>query len=561
MQILLLGTKEYDHDLYGRLSHYQKSKSQNILYARYDDVYRSNGFVYARTCHSVKVAYQHQGVLLSPSLVIDVTNGASQNDLEQLFSAGWSNTQQAFYRGKGGNLYRQKNDDSFATCLCFTTNNALPMFSVIKGSVNTRDALCSEGCLGLIEQAITEHFADINYFGVLWGNANHRFSSQQSMLFFVSFEISRKYGDYQVEIMGFEVLDVGQLLSHGEHFAFDYFDELIQYRLNHYVQQVKFRTHIIKLCEETGIDLEPSLHNTFVLSKDEHVGVHSAYFGSVNSKDGIAVILDKHQTNIYLSKHGFCVNRSVEYSIKDLQDKTVIQRIPLNYPLVLKPTDSKAGYGVVTNIPNQRRMLISAQKIGGLEGIDKVLVEEFFEGVTYRVLVVCGKVVAVLKFIPANILGDGETQIDDLIRAKNLITKSRIRINNALRLSIFNDGKRWETVLPVGEQYVLSYNSHASTGGQSINVTEVFRVQYKLIAEQACRSLGIRNAGLDMIVNAEGDYRIIEVNSGPALATHRSPKYGDSIDAYSLVLDCLLKQTDLNRDDNQYLDEMMVYHQ
>jgi D-alanine-D-alanine ligase-like ATP-grasp enzyme len=228
--------------------------------------------------------------------------------------------------------------------------------------------------------------------------------------------------------------------------------------------------------------------------------------------------------------------------------------------MTLKPTDKKAGYGVVTNIPNEKRMLISVKKMLKLEDIKPVLIEEFFEGVTYRVLVVSGQIFAILKYIPASILGDGVSSIEELIKAKNLISKSRVRINNALRLSIFNDGKTWETVLPKDEKYIISHNSHASNAGQSINVTELFDKKYKQVVTDVCKSLDLKIAGFDMIVNSKGDYRIIEINCGPALAIHVNPKYGTSLNSYTEVLYSLLEETDIEKKENSYLKELIKYH-
>ena len=83
-----------------------------------------------------------------------------------------------------------------------------------------------------------------------------------------------------------------------------------------------------------------------------------------------------------MREKGFKANLSYEYILDDLLDKELIKNIPLEYPITLKPTDKKAGYGVVTNIPNEKRMLISVKKMIKLEDIKPVLLEEFFEGVT-----------------------------------------------------------------------------------------------------------------------------------------------------------------------------------
>jgi hypothetical protein len=54
---------------------------------------------------------------------------------------------------------------------------------------------------------------------------------------------------------------------------------------------------------------------------------------------------------------------------------------------------------------------------------------------------------------------------------------------------------------------------------------------------------------------------VLEVNSAPALSTHLLPKYGTSIDTYSSVFENLLNNTDVDRVDNRYLQELIKYHQ
>jgi len=381
------------------------------------------------------------------------------------------------------------------------------------------------------------------------------------MVFFVEFEILKRYGDYVVESINFQTLSFQQLLNYNKESVFNYLDNLLEYRLDRYIEQVKFRTHIIKLCKEYKIDLEPSYYKTFVLTKGADIGLQRTYYGALNSDEGISIINDKHKTNLFLRENGFNANQSHEYILDDLLDKELIKQIPLKYPITLKPTDKKGGYGVVTNIPNEKRMLISVKKMLKLEDIKPVLLEEFFEGVTYRVLVISGQTFGVLKYIPASILGDGKSSIEELIKAKNLISKSRVRINNALRLSIFNDDKTWETVLPKDEEYIISHNSHASNGGQSINVTEIFDERYKKVVCDVCKALDLKIAGFDMIVNSKGDYRIIEINCGPALATHVNPKYGESLNTYTQVLYSLLEEMDIEKEKNSYLKELVPYHE
>ncbi|XPV68934.1 MAG: ATP-grasp domain-containing protein [Halarcobacter sp.] len=566
MQILFLTDQNINEKYSKVILQYNKALTQNILLVNYSSLYEKQKFIYAKECMVLNKEEVLTDVLLSPSIVIDLSQTLEYTILEKYLKTCWVNVQQAFFQkdeAKQNSIGSIESSAKVSNCICYTNNNEAPILKVIEDSINLSSdnkILSPFNTIGLIEQAITEFFADINYFSQFEWPRNKDISNHQSTVFFVQFEVFERFGDFIVENIQYQSLNYEQLISYNNHFLFKYIDDLLDFRLDRYIQQVKFRTHIIKLCEKYKIDLEPSYYKTFVLTKDNHIGLQRRYYGSLNSKRGINIINDKHKTNTFLRENGFNANLSYEYTLKQLLEEEVIDNLPIDYPLTLKPTDKKEGYGVVTNIPNKKRMKISIKKMLNLEDINSVLIEEFFEGVTYRVLVVSGEVTAVLKYIPASILGDGESSIEELIKNKNLISKSRVRINNALRLSIFNDEKRWETVLPEGKKYIISHNSHASNGGQSINVTNLFDEKYKKVCSQACKSLGLKMAGIDMIVNSAGDYRIIEINCGPALATHVNPKHGSSIKTYTKVLYSLLEEVDIEKDENSYLKDLVPYH-
>ncbi|MDQ7045011.1 MAG: hypothetical protein Q9M32_03745 [Sulfurimonas sp.] len=568
MQILIL-TNNIESEVFNDILSYHKALAQNVLLVDESSLYEKKQFIYAKECMVLNKRKILENILLSPSIVIDMTQPSKNIRLENYLKSSWINTQQVFYEKEKLHKIEENKisllaSKNLSNCVCYIDNNEMPVFKVIEDSITLNidfDSLTPFNSMGLIEQAITEFFADNNFFSQFEWSRNRIVSNHQSMAFFIQFEILQRYGDYTIENIEFQSLSFPQLLEYNKIFVFNYFDTLLDYRLDRYIEQVKFRTHIIKLCDEYKIDLEPSYNKTFILRKDKNIGLQRTYYSSVNSQNGISIINDKHKTNVFLRENGFNANLSYEYILDDLSDKKSIEEIPLEYPIALKPTDKKEGYGVVTNILNAKRMLISVEKMLKLGDIKPVLLEEFFEGVTYRVLVVSGEVSAVLKYIPVSVMGDGESSLEDLIKAKNIISKSRVRINNALRLSIFNDSKRWETILPKGEKYIVSHNSHASNGGQSINVTDIFDDRYKKISEEACKSLGLKLAGIDMIVNSDGEYRIIEINCGPALAIHVNPKHGTSIATYTKVLNSLLKEVDIEKEENSYLKDLVPYHE
>ncbi len=532
---------------------YDKALSENFILT--DRTYVSNGI--ARKCLILNTNKLEKKVMLSPSLIVNLYEQESQVDIEKYFRIKWLNSQFSFWNPK--NIIKKPlneviNQKEYKTSLVYTTNLEAPIFQVIQNSVEEKKHA------SLLEQAVTEYFADINLFKIWKLNQNNKILKNRSSLFAVSYKVTEENADFTVEINSLTTMTFFELYNFNIEYLYEYFDALLKFRMDYYIDQVILRRYIIKLCKEQDITLEPSLMRTFVLSKDDKLGLQRSFFGGVNDLKGIDTVNDKHLTNVILKERGFKTNVSYEYQLEELNSEEVINDISLQYPLVLKPTDKKKGYGVVTNILNAKKMLFSVRELMSLGDIKPVIIEEFFVGMTYRVLVVGGEVIAVLKFMPTYIIGNGKSSIKNLIDSKNKLLRSRIRINDALELGLLNDGYDYNTVLEDKHKYILSHNSHASMGGQATNVTDIFSEKLKQISCDVTKSLGLTHTGIDMNVNASGDYRILEVNCAPALSAHVYPKYGTAIDTYSKVIDALFSHTDLEKQENAYLPALMKYH-
>ncbi|XPV68936.1 MAG: hypothetical protein ACNI25_16775 [Halarcobacter sp.] len=532
---------------------YNKSLSQNILLS--DCAYISNGF--SSKCLVVNTNEMKKLVMLSPSLIVNLYNKKSQLDIEAYFRVKWPSAQIVCWNKK----YLDKryfdnfiDEKDIIESIAYTTNLEAPKFKLLSKTVKDEDFI------GLIEQAVTEYFSDRNFYKSFKLLQTSKILKNRSIIFKFQYKIIKENADYTIKINSVSLLSFFDLVELDINYVYEYFDEVLDFRYKYYIEQVKLRQYIDDLCKKHNINLEPSIFRTFVLSKDDKLGLHRPYFGGVNDLEGIKTINDKHLTNVILKEKGFKTNISYEYSLDELNNEKVIEEIPLEYPLVLKPTDKKKGYGVVTNILNPEKMLFSVKELMKLGDIKPVLIEEFFVGMTYRVLVVAEEVIAVLKFMPTYIVGNGKLTIKELILSKNILLRSRIRINDALELNLLNDGYNYSTILENGHKYILSHNSHASMGGQATNVTDIFSDELKQISCEVTKSLGLTHTGIDMNVNAQGDYRILEVNCAPALSSHLYPKYGTSIDTYSKVLEAFFTHTDLQRVENKYLPEMFKYH-
>ena len=161
----------------------------------------------------------------------------------------------------------------------------------------------------------------------------------------------------------------------------------------------------------------------------------------------------------------------------------------------------------------------------------------------YRFFVLDNDVKAIMLRVPANVTGDGKHTVEELVAAKNSDplrgTNHRaplelIQLNDLEKLMLKEQGLTIYSV-PEKEQIVyLRENSNVSTGGDSIDMTDVIDDSYKQIAIDAVAALGAKICGIDLIIpdkDVKGardslTYGIIEANFNPAMHMHVYPYAG-----------------------------------
>ena len=163
-----------------------------------------------------------------------------------------------------------------------------------------------------------------------------------------------------------------------------------------------------------------------------------------------------------------------------------------------------------------------------------ILIEEFIAGKEYRFLVIGDEVAGVLHRVPANVVGDGRSTIEELVNEKN---KNPLRgegyvtplKNKAWQCGegVFSLTGKDISYIPKREEIVyLRENSNISTGGDSIDYTDEVHQDYKDIAVQAAKAVGAKIRGADIIIQdikaaaRDENYSIIELNFNPALHIH-----------------------------------------
>lgn len=267
--------------------------------------------------------------------------------------------------------------------------------------------------------------------------------------------------------------------------------------------------------------------------------------GNMTSKDSYisALIMEnKTVTKKILHEHGFRVPQGVEFSRAE-EALEAYDRFKAK-TIVVKPKTTNYGIGVA--IFKEGATYEDYKKAVNLafQEDSTILVEEYLHGTEYRFFVIDDKVHAVLLRVPANVVGDGNRTIEELVMEKNRdplrgrdhrTPLEEIQLGDIETLMLKSQGYEKESVPPQGDIVYLRENSNISTGGDSIDVTDEIPEDYKKIAVEAVAALGVKICGIDLIIEntevpaaTENAYGIIEANFNPAMYMHIFPYKGKS---------------------------------
>jgi cyanophycin synthetase len=220
-------------------------------------------------------------------------------------------------------------------------------------------------------------------------------------------------------------------------------------------------------------------------------------------------------------------------------------------PVVVKPYNMSQGKGVSLNLTTAAQVE-QAHRIAKRYAT-RVVVERQFTGRDYRVLMINGKVAAASERVPAHVVGDGESTIEELVETVNRRPErgedherplTKIAIDEAMmefmkrrRLTLSHTPKP-------GEVVYLRECANLSTGGTARDVTDLIHPQVTAMCERAARIIGLDICGIDLVLDDIArppgpDNGVIEVNAAPGLRMHVSPSEGRSRDVGSAIIDML----------------------
>ncbi|WP_320047672.1 bifunctional glutamate--cysteine ligase GshA/glutathione synthetase GshB [uncultured Ilyobacter sp.] len=273
---------------------------------------------------------------------------------------------------------------------------------------------------------------------------------------------------------------------------------------------------------------------------------------SLDSYITALIMENKVVTKKVLSDNGIVVPKGENYD--DSSEAKADYHDYKNIGTVIKPKSTNFGLGITIFKAGFSRSDYEKAVDMAFGEDNSILIEEFIEGKEYRFFVIGEETVGILHRVPANVLGDGEKSIKELVQVKNKnhlrgkgykTPLEKIVLGEAEKMFLEAQGKNIQYIPLNGEKVFLRENSNISTGGDSIDFTDDIPDIYKEIAVKASKSAGAVICGVDMIIkdiknpNPDGNYGIIEINFNPAIHIHCYPYIGKNRELGGKILDAL----------------------
>jgi len=273
----------------------------------------------------------------------------------------------------------------------------------------------------------------------------------------------------------------------------------------------------------------------------------AAAMTSRTSAIGVDIACDKQLTKALLDRAEIPTPRG--RIVADEED-AITAALEIGQPVVVKPLDANQGKGVTLNVIEPDDVAQGFRIASRYSR--KVIVEEFFCGGDYRVLIVDGKIVAAARREPAQVTADGRRTVLQLIEELNRDPKrganhgsvlSHVNIDDVVTDTLRKQGLFLDSIPAERRTVRLRENANLSTGGYAVDVTEAVHPEYRMICERAARIVELDICGVDLVVaDISEPHRyggIVEVNAAPGLRMHTHPSEGKPRDVGKAIVDMM----------------------
>ncbi|MBE0398963.1 ATP-grasp domain-containing protein [Halomonas sp. AOP12-C2-37] len=302
----------------------------------------------------------------------------------------------------------------------------------------------------------------------------------------------------------------------------------------------------------------------FEISDSNKVVSFNRSRASLNSPEAVKNVINKQTARGYFEKAGVATPLGSKFSVSEGFSPIEKYASQIGYPVVLKPVSGSLGKGVITNIKNADSLLDDYNYLTKELRKNNIVLERHVEGEDYRVFVIGKKASAVVKRVPANVVGDGKRTIKELINAKNIIRKKNpflskglIKVDREVLWYISYAGFSIDSILRDGEFLQLRGKANASAGGDVVDVTDTISDDVKKLAISAIHSIpGLFQGGVDVLYDSvSGSCNVIEINSRAQIGVNMYPTDGFGANVPKDIIDEIFP--DSTRPKNQFYNRLI----
>lgn len=270
-----------------------------------------------------------------------------------------------------------------------------------------------------------------------------------------------------------------------------------------------------------------------------------------NCGASISISKNKYRLNKLLEEAGFVVPKAIairkEHFIK--YSLAYLTRT-LTFPLVAKPLcDTSRGKDVFCNIKDIETLSTYLRQCFNQYSVMQV--EEFHQELKeYRVLIFKNRVLGVVERFGAQVVGDGQHSIQQLIDISNV---ERAKLSDTLTISpmvvdfeyqhcLAEQGLSMESIPPAGAAIKLCHTVNTGRGGDILSHGKKIHPYNARYLCKAAKATGLNVVGLDVLCKDIHDSFknsqcvIIEANFNPDITIHEIPNRGEKSNVTTQIL-------------------------
>jgi cyanophycin synthetase len=282
-------------------------------------------------------------------------------------------------------------------------------------------------------------------------------------------------------------------------------------------------------------------------------GVNQVRFRATMTDKTSSIAVDiagnKDETKRILQEQAIPVAKGMTISSDEDLEIALTQ---IGFPLVFKPLNGNHGKGATINVKTREEAIEAfayAQKYS-----HRVILERFITGHDFRILVIDNRMVAAAQRVPAHVVGNSKNTVQELIDIENSDPRRGYGHENVLtEITVDRDtldlldkkGYTLDTIPPKSEIVYLKSTANLSTGGTSIDVTDMVHPQNVFMCERIARVIGLDICGIDIMAKnltellTKNGGVVLEVNAAPGFRMHLAPSEGLPRNVAAPVIDML----------------------